>query len=551
MNHRTIPKQALWLLPLLLIVALAAPASALLPASVRSVSEAAPAQQASNLTWTQVHNAPGVFWYSVDFPTPLVGYALGGPDWNSASGGAGAVTVAKTVDGGRTWTNISVPGTNRFMRGLACIDAERCWIIGASTPRILYTTNGGASWSPGVIVNNVWSGWLWSAGYSGVGTTIFAGTTGYANEPGRMANVLRATDGVNFNAVVANDPREFVIYDFSCPSPGVCYAAAKNTAFYSSNNGAAWVRRVVPTGRYYGIDCTDNFTCWQVGSADGGANNGVYYIFRTQDGGTFWQQANAIPAGSGRPRFWNVDMVNAQNGYAVGCSNVPDPILETCTGQGLMMRTTDGATWQTITPPTNADLMDLKAFSMDEVIVLDWAGRIWRGTGAPTPTPTSTNTPTPTATATPTHTPSPTHTPTHTPTATPTHTPSPTPTPSTATITGLAFADANGNDYPDAGEAGLAGAQIGLQVAGQTVQTATSGADGRFTFNNVAPNTYTVRGLAAPAGYGSSTTVMTFQVAANTTWNVFMAYPVGEPTPTPQSCYCSFLPGMQASFPQP
>jgi photosystem II stability/assembly factor-like uncharacterized protein len=544
MNRQSMTKHVRWLLPLVLIIALAAPASTLLPDALSSVSEAAPDRQASNLTWTQVHNAPGVFWYSIDFPTPLVGYALGGPDWNSSSGGAGAVTIAKTTDGGRTWANISVPGTNRFMRGLACIDAERCWIIGAGSPRILYTTNGGASWSPGTIVNNVWSGWLWSAGYSGVGTTIFAGTTGYANEPGRMANVLRSTDGVNFNAVIANDPREFVIYDFSCPSPGLCYAAAKNTAFYTANNGASWVRRVVPTGRYYGIDCTDNFTCWQVGSADGGSNTGAYYIFRTQDGGSFWQQVNAIPAGSGRPRFWNVDMVNSQNGIAVGCNNVPDPILETCTGQGLMMRTTDGVNWQTMVPPTTADIMDIKAFSMDEVIVIDWSGKIWRGTGAPTPTPTSTHTPTPTAT--------PTSTPTHTPTATPTHTPTATPTatPSTATIQGIAFADANNNDYPDAGEAGLAGAVIGLQIGSTTVISTTSGADGAFVFSGVAPNTYTLRSLQAPAGHGQGTGVMPFAVAANTNWTVFMPYPVGEPTPTPQSCYCSFLPGVEASFPQ-
>ncbi len=87
---------------------------------------------------------------------------------------------------------------------------------------------------------------------------------------------------------------------------------------------------------------------------------------------------------------------------------------------------------------------------MDEVIVIDWSGKIWRGVGAPTPTPTPTNTPTATAT--------PTSTPTHTPTATPTHTPTATPTatPSTANILGIAFADANGNDYQDAGEPGLA-----------------------------------------------------------------------------------------------
>ena len=174
-----------------------------------------------------------MYWYTLDFPTPNVGYAIGGPDWNDPSSGVGPVTLAKTTDGGQTWTSSIVPNTNRFMRGLTCTDANHCWIAGASSPRIQYTANGGASWSPGTIVNNVWTPWLWSAGWTGSGTTILAGTTGYSDEPGRRANILRATDGVNFNAVVANDPREFVVYDFSCPVPGTCFAAAKQTVFYT------------------------------------------------------------------------------------------------------------------------------------------------------------------------------------------------------------------------------------------------------------------------------------------------------------------------------
>jgi hypothetical protein len=186
--------------------------------------------------------------------------------------------------------------------------------------------------------------------------------------------------------------------------------------------------------------------------------------------------------------------------------------------------------------------MDLHVHSMDDIIVLEATGKIWRGAGAPTPTPTSTSTPTPTTTPTST----PTNTPT--PTATPTHTPTPTPTPSTATIQGIAFADANSNDYPDPGEPGLAGAVVGLQADGATVMTATSAADGSFAFSNVARGTYTVRGLQAPPGHGLSTGVMTFAVEANTTWQLYMPHPVGEPTPTPQSCYCSFIPNVKSSF---
>lgn len=382
-------------LGLLLVVALAAASGGLLEATPSAAQPEAP-----TLTWNQVYSAPGVFWYTVDFPTPNVGYALGGPDWN-VNGGVGTVTMAKTTNGGQTWSPVAVPNTNRFMRGLDCIDAERCWISGASNPRIQYTVNGGLNWSAGTIVNNVWSGWLWSTGYTGVGTTVLIGTTGYANEAGRRANILRATDGVNFNAVVANDPREFVVYDFSCPSPGVCYTAAKQTSFYTADNGATLIRRVVPLGRYYGIWCTNTTTCWTVGGSNSAAD-GLTYIYRTTDGGLNWQLASG-PAFTGRPRLWNVQMVDAQHGYAVGCTNAPDAVLEICTGQGLLLRTDDGVSWTQVALPTSADVMDLHVHSMDDVVITDWSGKIWRGTsGAPLPTSTPTATPTATATATPT-----------------------------------------------------------------------------------------------------------------------------------------------------
>ena len=359
--------------------------------SVLALAKPSPAAQPDipTISWQVVHNTPGVYWYTLDFPTPSVGYALGGADWNDPSSGVGPVTLAKTTDGGLTWTSSIIPNTNRFMRGLDCSDATHCWIAGASSPRIQYTANGGGSWSPGTIVNNVWTPWLWSAGWTGSGTTILAGTTGYADEPGRRANILRATDGVNFNAVVANDPREFVVYDFSCPVPGTCFAAAKQTVFITTDNGATLIRRALPVGRYYGIWCTDTNTCWEVGGNNSATTDGILYIYRTVDAGQTWQVASSTPLSGNRPRLWNVQMVDAQHGYAVGCTNAADPILETCTGQGLLLRTDDGVTWQSVPSPTTADIMDLRVVSMDELILVDWSGKIWRGTSAPpTPTPT-------------------------------------------------------------------------------------------------------------------------------------------------------------------
>ncbi len=160
-------KHGLWLVPIVLVLALAAPASAaLLPAHFVGPGVLAPDRDINVLDWELVQNSPGVFWYTLNFPTSDIGYALGGPDWN-VNNGEGPSYLGKTTDGGQTWTVTQLPGTNRFARGLACSDADTCWIAGAGTPRILRTVDGGVTWTPGVIDAD-WTGWLWSAGWTGV-----------------------------------------------------------------------------------------------------------------------------------------------------------------------------------------------------------------------------------------------------------------------------------------------------------------------------------------------------------------------------------------------
>ena len=341
-RSRKLTKKALWLLPLILVVALAVPVSASVSqAGSAPAAKAAPVLQGGNdLDWQMVANAPGIFWYTVYFPTPSVGYALGGPDWN-VNDGIGPAYLGKTTDGGTTWTVNQIANTNRFMRGLVCTDISHCWISGASTNKIMFTADGGATWQNGIIANNAWNGWLWSAGWTGTGTTVLTGTTGYCpdgdpdpNCPNRKANILRSTDGTLFFPKVADDPREFVVFDFSCPVAGTCYAAAKQTAFYSGDNGNTWFRKVVPLGRYFGIWCTDANTCWEVGANNGATTDGLFLIYRTIDGGQNWQQASGGIAGGNRPRFYNVQMADSQHGYAVGCSNAPDPIQRSAQGQG-------------------------------------------------------------------------------------------------------------------------------------------------------------------------------------------------------------------------
>lgn len=522
-----------WLLPLFLIVALAAPLS-LLAAPETSLSAAGP-QATTELTWQQVHVSEGVYWYTLAFPTDQVGYATGGPDWN-VNGGAGQATVAKTIDGGRTWTAAKVDRTQFFMRGLACKDANTCWLTGGSSPRIRRTVDGGQTWLD-AYDRYGYRGWTWSAGYTGAGNTVLVATTGYfpydPNDPNsekREANYLRSTDGTSFDRVVS-DQNSLVQWDFACPSPGVCYTPSKGRVYVTTNDGVSWTRRSAPSSYandfFYGIDCVDNNTCWMVGRPG--------RILITYNGGTSWQHAN-VSFTTAYPRFWHVDMIDAQHGYAVGCDNVTpkpptenDPPENVClNGQGMIYRTDDGMNWYRIPSPTTADVMDVHALSMDEVVIVDWSGKIWRSVAQPTPTPT------------------------HTPSPTPTNTP----TPSVGTVSGTVFEDLNQDLLYTEDEPGLPGAVLVLMQGPFERYSATSGPDGKFVFASVEPGQYTLKQKTAPPDLSGRTgggekafavadTLITFFIGAGQALTSYVPQTIAlpaTPTPTPPVFYCGYLP---------
>jgi dienelactone hydrolase/photosystem II stability/assembly factor-like uncharacterized protein len=455
--------------------------------------------------WQLVYEAPGVAWRDIHFVDRLTGFAVGGPTWDEASKPS---TLIKTTDGGVSWKSMKLPpfggsATAGWMRGLDCKDASTCWVAGRFGA-IQRTTDGGATWHDANQAAGLGS-FLLSAKWTGQGDTVLVGTT--------TQSFLRAEDGFTFTAVPAG--ADTAHWDFACPAPGSCYAAANNNeVFRTTDNGLTWafVMNTWPTAekpRYFGIDCTDTTTCWVVGQ--------YKQIWFSSDRGRYWTLQNAD--WSDPAAFWRVRMTKTGRGYAVG-------------DNGLLYRTDDGAFWRSLPTFTTNSLQDLYLFNMEDVFVVDWGGKIWHygySIGlTPTPTPTETPTATPTATSTPTVTPTPTETPSPTPTATetpsptptptatptatatatptetPTYTPTPTPTP-TATpnvgqVAGWVFEDHDRDGLPAAGEPGVSGVTVSLvPVAGEGVAAQTD-ADGRFSFSDVTPGDYTVR-LSVPAGY--------------------------------------------------
>jgi hypothetical protein len=138
--------------------------------------------------------------------------------------------------------------------------------------------------------------------------------------------------------------------------------------------------------------------------------------------------------------------------------------------------------------------------------------------------------------------PEPTNTPTVTPTPTETATPTvtPTATPTTGSVEGIAFHDADGDFSKGPGEPGVPGAVMALKTFGTNTEayTTTSGADGVFRFNAVAPGQYTLVEKIPPPGYFLNTSYsMTFQVQANVLLTGFNVWHQAQPTPTPTATF--------------
>ncbi len=104
----------------------------------------------------------------------------------------------------------------------------------------------------------------------------------------------------------------------------------------------------------------------------------------------------------------------------------------------------------------------------------------------------------------PTATPTPTATMTPTPGPTSTATPTPTATPTVGSIQGTVYNDANQNMQRDPEEGSLAGAIVTLRRSGQTLATVTTGANGLYSFPNLAAGQYEVQ-ETDPPGYTSTT----------------------------------------------
>jgi photosystem II stability/assembly factor-like uncharacterized protein len=537
-----------------------------------SAAAAPAAPSAVNLTWTNVFSLPTGVWHDIEFVGRDIGYASNGSDLYGVSV---PTYMAKTTDGGKTWSTKELLWAGMWLRALDCLDAQTCYAAGRGG-RVLLTTDGGGNWAQ--LKNSAgYTGFTYSVQHTGSGKDVLVGLTCGLNADGNYPAFLRSTDGISFGAVL-NVSGCYVKWDLDCPTPGLCYASANNATVYrSANSGATWSRIRAPVGSQYlvGMDCTDAQTCWTVGLPSPALAGQGGVIWNTKDSfTTFQRQATDAPVNHW---FYDVFMLDAKHGFAAGGAYVPNS-EPAAYSEGVLYMTEDGSTWRQLPAFTKSDIRRIWAFSTTDVFVVDSGGKIWHGTTAatvtptatstatatgtlpptntPTLTPTATNTltrtstptatftPTATATATPTATATasatPSQTPTETPTVTPTSTPTetPTPVPGLATVSGYVYEDRDEDLGQDPDDPGLPGIGVTLRTApgGALQATATTDSTGHYGFFDVAPGDYTVE-ITLPPGAtvlspGNPAPVAVISDTASTVSFALRLAPTPTPTPT-------------------
>ncbi len=290
---------------------------------------------AANTAWSQwVSIRPEGFqlsMYDIQFPTAETGYGVG---WDQDGS-----LIMRTTDAGTSWQALAVPGVLLFSVKFQSADngvvagydgSCQCGVIAK-------TTDGGATWSSGVVAT---SSGLYSISFVGNDTGFVAGYEGH---------ILKTTDrGNNWRKVKTNTTDVFRKIHMADGATGYALAGLGHTynqpgqLYKTTDGGEHWARIQDYTGSKVFADLwfTSPTTGFMVG------HDGHEAIYRTTDGGNTW---DSVYTGNADNVLQAVRFVDARTGYAVGTS-------------GQVLRTVDGgSTWTPEASGTSNTLIAIDA----------------------------------------------------------------------------------------------------------------------------------------------------------------------------------------------
>lgn len=309
------------------------------------------------------------YFNHTDFISPTLGWAVGLPHWDQASG-VYTGTLLKTTDAGESWITLTV-GLAETLNGVSFVDEYNGWAVG-TRGTIVHSADGGlhwvqqavptvdefrsvvfvsasAGWATSVRINHYdqwghpddWRASLWHTSNGGASWEK-------QSIPGEAA-ILNRLDFVDANTGWAVGVKYTGDDAYGRPTHrAVIYHTANGGSNWTEQTYAAEEARITFTA----VDFIDDLHGWVVGFHHVfAAPEGV--IFHTQDGGQTWERQ------SPNHNLMDVQFIDALRGYTVGFDYIGaqgPPVLRTQDG---------GATWEKVVMRNN-DLEGLYAVNVSE-----------------------------------------------------------------------------------------------------------------------------------------------------------------------------------------
>lgn len=221
--------------------------------------------------------------------------------------------IAKTTDGGSTWTNLLDEGVSDNLRAITFADPTKGYAVGENGS-IAYTDNGGTAWAKK------------NSGVSRILNSVAFASATQGWIVGDSGTVLKTTDGVNWTNVSVTTNENFNDVIFKTVSNGWIVGSSGSILKY---NGSTWVAQISgTTQKLNAVYFADANNGWIAG------DNGT--ILKTVNGGSNWTMS--APTGVLR-NFNDIFFTTGSIGYIVGDND-------------YILKTTDaGNTWMPLVAP--------------------------------------------------------------------------------------------------------------------------------------------------------------------------------------------------------
>jgi hypothetical protein len=290
-------------------------------------------------TWTGYTDLPSASMIITAISCPTVKVC-----WASGPGPADQPEVAKTANGGKTWT-LATPADwasasyTWWPNSIDCLSASTCWLAGQTAdsiqnPAVATTTNGGASWTtfsnlPAVTPDaNGDTYALNGISCTSASSCLAVGGINGGSGPATVISTRNrgTTWSLSTGPALAKEQQLFsasclpatsATTQAVCHAAGVALAAAGPATLTSHDGGTNWGGRQIfdNTGWLNSISCANANHCWAAGSGTAVA------LVGTSDGGKTWTSVTS-------------DTTNEDG--SVSCATV-----------NFCVATTDGEVWVT------------------------------------------------------------------------------------------------------------------------------------------------------------------------------------------------------------